>query len=168
MAVTVASNDTQHNKRIVRLVVDEFLNKGDAQALHDNSQPEYQWIPVSDNQPMDLETHKRDFPELRTIYGNLRYEIKHQIAEGDLVATHGTMTGTHIGEIKSPFGVFAPTGKTASWDTISFHRFRDGKIVEGWISYNPLDALQQLGLVNQWPPGYGSARPATAFLPRSP
>lgn len=149
----------EHNKAVVRTLVDEFLNKGNPEALARNAHAEYKWIPVSDDKPMDLETHKTDFPDLKTIYGDLKYKIERQVAEGDWVATHGTMSGKHIGEMKTPFGTFAPSGKECSWQTISMHRFRDGKVLEGYVVYNPLDALQQLGFVKQWPEGYGSAKP---------
>jgi len=153
------SSVLENNKAVVRRLVEAFINTGDVRTAEELLDDQYTWLPVSDDKPMSKEVHIRDIPDLRTIFGDLTYTIKNQVAEGDLVVTHGTMRGTHTGTMKTPFGTFAPTNKTVAWDTISFHRMRNGKVLEGWVIYNPLDALQQLGFVKQWPEGYGSARP---------
>ncbi len=62
-----------------------------------------------------------------------------RIAEGDLVAAHVRMTGTHAG----PFGAIAPTGKVLTL-TGGYHcRIVDGKLVEDWDSWTVLPLYQQ-------------------------
>ena len=48
------------------------------------------------------------------------------IAEGDLVATYKTFTGTHTGDF---FGT-PPTGKRATIRVMDFVRYEDGRIAE--------------------------------------
>jgi len=55
-------------------------------------------------------------------------EVIHMIAEGDLVATYKTFTGTHTGEF---FGIPA-TGRRATIRVMDFVRYRDGLVAEHW------------------------------------
>jgi steroid delta-isomerase-like uncharacterized protein len=54
--------------------------------------------------------------------------IVHQIAEGDLVATYKTFTGTHTGDF---FGTPA-TGKRATIRVMDVVRYDEGRIAEHW------------------------------------
>ena len=50
------------------------------------------------------------------------------IAEGELVATYKTFTGTHTGDF---FGT-APTGRHATIRVMDFVRYEDGRVIEHW------------------------------------
>ena len=50
------------------------------------------------------------------------------VAEGDLVATYKTFTGTHTGDF---LGIPA-TGKQATIRVMDIVRYRDGRIAEHW------------------------------------
>jgi steroid delta-isomerase-like uncharacterized protein len=72
---------------------------------------------------------------VRTVFAAIRQgfpdhgaEVVHMIAEGDLVATYKTLTGTHTGEF---FGM-PPTGKPATIRIMDFVRYDDGKVAEHW------------------------------------
>ena len=64
--------------------------------------------------------------------------IKLQIAEGDLVATLKTFSGTHEGE----FMGIPPTGKHVAFDVFDMLRVRDGRVVEHW-NVEDLSALMK-------------------------
>jgi len=150
------------NKALVRRLVEEFLNKSDAAVADELWHPDYRWRPVSgEAEPMDRDTHKRDYDvDLRSIFPDLIKTVEEQAAEGDFVATRCTMQGTQRGEMKTPMGVIPPSGKVVRWTTLSMHRILDGKIREGWIAYDPLDMLQQLGYIPAWrDPLYHAWRP---------
>ncbi len=67
------------------------------------------------------------------------------VAEGDLVATHFTSTGTNAGSfLGNP-----PTGKQIRINEMSIYRIVDGKIAEQWLIPDLLSLNQQLGLVLQ-------------------
>lgn len=67
-----------------------------------------------------------------------------QIAEGDRVATHWTLTATHTGD----FLGIAATEKKATWSGVEIDRFEEGKIVESWVDGDKYRFLEQLGLVS--------------------
>ena len=66
------------------------------------------------------------------------------VAEGDLVAYQCTWQGTHLG----PWRGIVPTGKQVEWRATCFRRVVDGKVVEGWGTYDWLSVLEQLGAVS--------------------
>jgi predicted ester cyclase len=59
------------------------------------------------------------------------------------VVTRWTLRGTHRGTYQ---GV-APTGKQITMAGVSIYRFAEGKVAEGWVSYDALGLLQQIGAV---------------------
>jgi steroid delta-isomerase-like uncharacterized protein len=74
------------------------------------------------------------------------------VAEGDRVASRGTISGTHSGS----FMGIPPTGKKLSWSGIIIYRLDDdGKVIERWQDFDALGMLQQMGAV---PPLGGPAR----------
>lgn len=76
-------------------------------------------------------------------FPDFKDKITAQIAEGDLVATHFTSSGTHKGEMMG----MAATGKRATWTGIAIDRIADGKIVESWVNWDMHGMLQQLGAI---------------------
>jgi steroid delta-isomerase-like uncharacterized protein len=67
-------------------------------------------------------------------------KVIHMIAEGDLVATYKTFTGTNLGPL---FGA-PPTGKRATIRVMDFVRYRDGKVAEHWNIVDMAGLRQQL------------------------
>jgi predicted ester cyclase len=66
------------------------------------------------------------------------------VAEGDQVAAHSLLTGTHTGD--DLYGA-AASGKPITWSHSEFVRIRDGKIVERWVSADTLTLFQQAGVL---------------------
>ena len=64
------------------------------------------------------------------------------VAEGDLVATMATFSGTNSG----PLGPMEPTGKEVSLRFPSVFRIENGRIAELWLTWDNLGLLSQLGL----------------------
>lgn len=67
--------------------------------------------------------------------------IKLQIAEGDMVATLKTFSGTHHGE----FMGIPPTGRHVAFDVFDMLRVRDGHVVEHWNVEDRAGLMKQLG-----------------------
>jgi predicted ester cyclase len=65
------------------------------------------------------------------------------IADEDSVWIRVKITGTHTGEYRG----IAPTGKEYVMDAVPHYRIVDGKIVEGWSVWNPLNLFMQLGVI---------------------
>jgi steroid delta-isomerase-like uncharacterized protein len=80
----------------------------------------------------------------RNAFPDVEFRIDDQIAEGDKVVMHYTITGTHKGEF---LGISA-TGKSIKITGIAIHRIANGKIVEIWANWDALGLMQQLGAVS--------------------
>jgi steroid delta-isomerase-like uncharacterized protein len=79
---------------------------------------------------------------LRGAASDLTLTIEDQVAEGDKVVTRWTAQGTHDGELMG----IAPTGRKAAVTGITIQRLLDGRVVEGWTSWDLMGMLQQLGV----------------------
>ena len=92
---------------------------------------------------------KQMIANLRAAFPDLYCTVEDEIREGDKLAAHWTMRGTHRGSyLGNP-----PTGKQVSSLGIIFARIAEGKIVENRILIDQMGLLQQLGVV---PPSRGS------------
>jgi predicted ester cyclase len=80
---------------------------------------------------------------LREAFPDITFTVEDMIAEGDLVATRWTATGTNDGE----FMGMEPTGRQATIGGMTIQRFKDGRIVEGWTQQDALGLLRQIGAV---------------------
>ncbi|MBV9883099.1 MAG: ester cyclase [Sphingomonadaceae bacterium] len=83
-----------------------------------------------------IEDWLRAFPDLEM-------RVRQSVAEGDRVATHCTMTGSHEG---AWMGV-AATGQRIDLEMMVIHRVAEGRIVEDWVLVDSYGLFQQLGLV---------------------
>jgi steroid delta-isomerase-like uncharacterized protein len=73
------------------------------------------------------------FPDLSVV-------VDEAVAEGDHVAVRWSAAGTHRGEF---LGV-AATGRQVRFRGMTWHRFEDGRLVEGWDSWNADGLLREL------------------------
>lgn len=77
----------------------------------------------------------------RTAFPDAQWTIEDQIAEEGKVVTRWVAEGTHLGNL---FGV-APTGRRVRVEGIGIDWARDGLLAEGWLSFDQLGLLQQVG-----------------------
>jgi steroid delta-isomerase-like uncharacterized protein len=121
---------SEENKELIRRVVEAVWNQGDFQVIDRYYAPDYV---LHDVPPTGVDMDREDFKRvMRTIRGgfpDLRARIDLIVAEGDLVASRITSSGTHTREY---FGV-APTGKAVKLTEIYIDRIRDGRIAETWF-----------------------------------
>jgi steroid delta-isomerase-like uncharacterized protein len=95
----------------------------------------------------DFIPHLKDVvTKLRAGFPDLRFEVHEAIAEGDLVATRSTMTGTHRGRLDlGPLAALPPTGKQVSVRHMHFFRYKDGRLVDMWHVWDVPALMRQLG-----------------------
>ena len=146
---------SEQNKAVVRRTFEELWNQGNLQladelfastyANHDPSTPDLGRGPEGEKKRATL--YRNAFPDLRLTIENL-------ISEGETVVARWSCHGTHKGE----FGSIAPTGKQFTISGVTIAHFENGKMVEGWINWDALGMMQQLGLV----PEVTKAKVATA------
>jgi steroid delta-isomerase-like uncharacterized protein len=131
----------EQNKALVRRYLEEIY-RGNYEVLEEVISPEY--YAERPPGPPGLTPGARyatGFDALRRAFPDIRISLDAVIAEGDLVALHATLHGTHLGAFR---GV-PPTGKEATWTATAFRRVRDGKLVEGFATWDWLSALEQVG-----------------------
>ena len=75
-----------------------------------------------------------------TALPDLRIFVEDSVAEGDSVVLRWRVTGTHQGR---GLGV-APTGRQVAIRGMSWFRLANGKLVEGWDTWNHGGMMQQL------------------------
>jgi steroid delta-isomerase-like uncharacterized protein len=132
------------NKTVVRRLFDEVWNKGHQQIAdelfaqnynhHDSSTPDLGRGPESEKKRATL--YRNAFPDIRFIVEDL-------VAEGESVTARWSCRGTHKGDLNG----IAPTGKQFTISGISVSRLSNGKMVEGWVNWDALGMMQQLGVV---------------------
>ena len=133
---------TEDNKKTARRIVLELFNAGNANLIDSLFSPDF----VDHALPPEVSPTRDGFrsmiPILRQAFPDLEYTIEDQIAEGDKVAQRLTGRGT----LKGEFMGMPPTGKTAVWQEMHWHRFDpSGLLVEHWDTTDSLGMMMQLG-----------------------
>lgn len=88
-----------------------------------------------------LKTYERPIHEALP---NFDVTVEQVVAEGDRVAVHLTIRGTHEG----PMMGVEPTGRHVEFQNMIFNRMEDGRIAERWVQPDVLGLLRQLGAVD--------------------
>ena len=133
---------SSENKALVVKWFEEVWNQGRIEAIDGMMAPNCRIhglgpTPQSPAQFKSFHTMYRDaFPDV-TIH------VDEVVAEGDLVAARWSATATHRGHGLG----FAATNKPTQFTGMVFVRIENGKLVEGWNSFDQLGMLQQLGMV---------------------
>jgi steroid delta-isomerase-like uncharacterized protein len=138
--MTIEAN-IKANKAILKRFWDEGFNQVDANAVSEFVAADYHNHDMAAGEQNGIEgllqfmrlTHAA-FPDMRVIADKI-------VAEGDIVVTRWSVTGTHNGEF---MGV-PPTGRPITITGLAMHRIENGKIKEGWNNWDALGLLKQVG-----------------------
>jgi steroid delta-isomerase-like uncharacterized protein len=76
-------------------------------------------------------------------FADLRVEITETLVDGDRVAVYCRVTGRHVG---AALGGPA-TGRPVEFCGMTIGRVRDGRLIEGWNTFDFLTMYQQMGWV---------------------
>jgi steroid delta-isomerase-like uncharacterized protein len=123
---------TAENKELVRRYFDERWNHGSLDVCDELL-----------SSSMDIEEQKEFVRAQHAALGDLHLTILDLLAEGDQVAIHWRIDGTHKGDF---LGV-AATGKPVTFQGIALLRITDGKIADDIAYWDNQSILQQLGAV---------------------
>lgn len=97
----------------------------------------------------------------RLAFSEIRMIIDDLVAEGDLVVARWTAHGRNTGDLLG----LPPTGRETVTTGIDFLRIVDGKITEGWVSWDTLSLIDQLVVPDPREPEIGEPEPGSGFLP---
>lgn len=133
------SSSVEDNLAIGRKMM-EAVNSQNLELLDDLVVPEYvnQQMQIRSREDLKqiLRRQYRGFPDVYRTIENI-------IADEDTVWIRAKITGTHTGEYRG----IAPTGKKYVMAAVPAYRIVEGKVVEGWSVWNPLDLFKQLGVI---------------------
>lgn len=116
------------NKARQKILVETLQDRGEISRAGEFIDTEVLDHSAAPGMPPGIEGVKMIFEAIRQAFPDHDAKIIHQIAEGDLVATYKSLTGTHRGAF---FGV-AATGKRATIRIMDFVRYHNGKVSEHW------------------------------------
>lgn len=94
---------------------------------------------------------------LRSAFDDLRYDIEHVVADGDLVALRNVYSGRHVGPfvLHNAEGavetVFPPTGRTFAVHQTHWLRIADGQVIDHWADRDDMGHAQQAGWIPPTP-----------------
>ena len=141
------------NKNVVRRLFEEVWNKGNLQVTDELFTPNYTHHDASTpDVGRGPESEKKRATLYRAAFPDFRLTIEDLIADGETVMARWSCRGTHKGDLSG----IAPTGKQFTISGVSIARFANGKMAEGWVNWDALGLMQQLGVV----PELGKAKAA--------
>jgi steroid delta-isomerase-like uncharacterized protein len=137
---------SEHNKAIVRRLFAELWNTGNLSVADEIFTPNYSHHdPSSPDFGRGPDSEKRRASLYRNAFPDIHLTIEDVIAEGETVMTRWSCRGTHKGELNG----IAPTGKQFTISGVTVARVSNGKIAEGYVNWDALGMMQQLGVVPQ-------------------
>ena len=132
----------EDNKRLVQRWFDEVWNRGREDAVDQLMAPDalVHGLGEAIRGPAAF---KRFHAAYREAFPDVRIDVEDLVAEGDKVAFRWSATATHRG---GSLG-FAATNRNVRFEGMGIIRVQNGKLVEGWNTFDQLGMLQQLGVV---------------------
>ncbi|WP_260925149.1 ester cyclase [Novosphingobium sp. 9] len=115
-------------KDIVRRFNTDVIQKADRAAFEAIMAPDYVNRTAPPGSPNDLESIWQTFMGLHSAFSDLTVHIHDMFAEGNVVTTRKTITGTHTGKLMD----IEPKGGALSVDIIDIVRVADGRYAEHW------------------------------------
>ena len=134
----------QNNKALARRIFDEVWSRGKLDLADELLSPDFVGRPGGLAEPFRGPEGAKEFiGGLREGFPDITFTVEEMVAEGDLVATRWTATGTHDGQ----FMGYEPTERQATFGGMTFLRISDGRLTEGWTQLDALTLMTVIGAV---------------------
>ena len=135
---------SEHNKAIVRRLIEEVWNKGNLSVVDELFTPNYEHHdPSTPDFGRGPESERKRATLYRNAFPDVRLTVEDIIAEGETVVTRWSCRATHKGELSG----IAPTGKQINISGVTVARLSNGKFAETYVNWDALGLMQQLGVV---------------------
>jgi steroid delta-isomerase-like uncharacterized protein len=136
---------TTENTSLVLRYFDELVNGGNLAVAEELLAADYTHhdpaLPPEMQRGRD--NYLRGYAMFPAAFPDLHTAVEDVIAKGDKVVVRWTTRGTHQGSLMG----IPPTGRQVTMTAIHILRLADGKIAEGWVNFDALGMLQQLGAI---------------------
>jgi predicted ester cyclase len=134
---------TIHGKSIIHRVLDEGFNQGNLGIVDELVAPDSVTHHLSWGMPTNRMGLKQLIAMFRMAFPDLVCTIEDEITQGNKIAAHWTMRGTHKGRFLGN----SPTNKPILVQGLIYARIEEHQVVESWILVDEMGLLQQLGLI---------------------
>ena len=131
--------------QVARTWFDEVWNQGSEQAIDRLMAPEAPFhglAPPAAAPVVGPAGFKPFFRQFRQAFPDIHIDIDQLVTQGDTVAVHCTVTGTHAGDALGA----APTNRPIRITGMGMARIENGKITEAWNTFDFISLYRQLGL----------------------
>lgn len=130
---------SQNNETLAKRWFNEIWNERRPATIHELFAPDAVGH-VEGAEMVGPDTFYQYYQELTSAFPDLRITVDEIISQGESVAIRWAVNATHDG---AGMGIEA-TGQAVKFHGMTFFHIRDGKIVEGWDSWNLGGLMQQL------------------------
>ncbi len=128
---------------LIRRMFDNAFNQGTFAVVDELVAVDGVTHSVAWGMPNNREGLKQLIAMFRSAFPDLHCTVEDEINEGDKVAAHWTIRGTHTGLfLGNP-----PTSRPIVVQGMIFARTENGQIAEGWTLVDQMSILQQLGII---------------------
>lgn len=134
---------TVQGKSIIRRVFDEAFNQGHLAVVDELLAPDGISHHLSWGTPANRMGLKQLIAMFRTAFPDLSCTVEDEIFQGDKIAAHWIMRGTHKGQFLGNL----PTNKPIVVQGLIYALIENDQIIESWTIVDQMGVLQQLGLV---------------------
>jgi steroid delta-isomerase-like uncharacterized protein len=134
---------TAENKTVIRRFVEEVINQGRLERADVLVAKGFVELDPLPGQRQGREGLKEVIGSMRTAFPDIHWVLEEMVAEGDMVVSLFTWTGTHHGMF---LGIPA-TGKAVNVKGVVIDHVEDGMMAESRILMDSLGLMQQLGVV---------------------
>lgn len=131
------------NKRITRQFYEDVVSTGDVERVPEFIAPECVEVDGESRVASGIDGMRAHIQGVRQVYPDLRITVRHQVAEGEWVASLITAQGTHGGEWMG----IRPTGRLLVFTGVNVDRVVDGRIVEHGGAANLLIPFLNAGAI---------------------
>ncbi len=128
---------------LIRRMFDSAFNQGTFAVVDELVAPDGVTHTPTWGMPKNREGLKQLIAMFRSAFPDLHCTVEDEINEGDKVAAHWTIRGTHRGLFLGN----RPTHRPIVVQGMIFARTENGQIAEGWTLLDQMGMLQQLGIV---------------------
>ena len=134
---------TSENKTVVLRFTEEAINQGHLDRMDDLVAIDFVELDPLPGQQQGREGLKEVIGGMRAAFPDIHWVMEEMVAEGDMVFSRFTWSGTHRG----PFLGIPATGKHIQVKGTVIDHIVDGRMAESRILMDTLSTMQQLGAI---------------------
>jgi predicted ester cyclase len=128
----------QQNKDVVRSEFDSAWNQGEFDEAWYTKDFQYHGLA---EEPVAYETYTDVVSSFHEAFPDMKKTVEDCICEGDRVLVRYSAAMTHEGELMG----IDPSGEHVEATGMVLYRIEEDRIAEGWINYDTLGIMQQIG-----------------------